>query len=156
MVICHLSSGSWTCTEYSNQHKDTSAAGLSCPSDLPNDVCTWLRQQRLLLCLPVPSRWGGTIDVNHLCPFHSLTQHCLPCTWPVFWKNWPVWYVWHQCAGRLNWWMNARVCTRESMCLGFIWQATIPDVTHVVVIHQSIYMLWIFRLIFWLFLPLRL
>lgn len=110
----HLSSGSGTCSEYSNQHKDTSAIGLSGPSDLPYDVRTWLRQQRLLICLPVPSRRGGPVEVNTLCPFHSLTQHYLPCTWPDLQNFDPaVWFHWHACAGSHEWmneWVNEYMC----------------------------------------------
>lgn len=69
----NLFSGSGTCSEYSNQHENPSAVGLCRPSDLPHDVRTRLCQQRLLICLPVPSRRGGPIEGNPLCPFHSLT-----------------------------------------------------------------------------------
>lgn len=47
--------------EHGHQHEDGGTAGLAGSSDLPHDVCSGLRQQGLLICLPVPARRGRPV-----------------------------------------------------------------------------------------------
>ncbi len=95
---------------------------------------------------------------QHYLPLHSLTQHCLPFTWPDMQNFDPtMWFHWHACAGSHKW-MNEWVSTLVDwmvvgkMCVCNVWgceflleSCYFCGPTHVqLVIHQSIdEMLWI-------------
>lgn len=50
-----FTTGSGTRTEHGDKHEDPGSTGFTGSSNLSYDVCTWLCQQGLLLCLPFPA-----------------------------------------------------------------------------------------------------